>query len=145
MIKKKILAIVYRIKNHNEQFLALLENSSEIDQSVGYYVVTGGVEGNEGLLDAVKREIMEETGIENIVNILDLNKIYEYKHPAEGDYLCQESCFAVEVDDEVKHLSVEHTGYKWLPRKEFSDTIFWYTNKADLDELLNKFIKHMSR
>ena len=138
MIKKKILAIIYRIKNNNEELLALMENSSQIDQSVGYYVVTGGVEDGEGLLDALKREIIEETGMENIVDILDLNKIYEYKHPAEGNYLCQEHCFAVRVDDEVKYLSEEHTGYKWLPREEFIETIFWYFDKADLKELLNK-------
>lgn len=142
MIKKKILAIVYRIKNNNEEFLALMENSSEIDQSVGYYVVTGGVEDDDrGLLDAVKREIDEETGIKNIVDIQDLEKMYEYKHPAEGDYLCQEHCFAVQVDDEVKRLSIEHTGYKWLPKQEFVDTIFWYSDKSELEELLNKFIK----
>lgn len=138
MIKKKILAIVYRIKNNKEELLALMENSSEIDQSVGYYVVTGGVEGKEELLDALKREIKEETGIENIVNVIDLDKVFEYKHPAEGDFLCQEHCFVVEVDDEVRHLSVEHTGYKWLPKEEFIDTLFWYNDKNELKELLNK-------
>lgn len=142
MVKKKILAIVYRKRNNKEEILVLKENDTDkIHQSVGFYVITGGVEGNEGLTAAVKREIEEETGIKNIIHIQDLNTVYEYKHPAEGDYLCQEHCFAVSVDDEVKHLSEEHTEYRWLSTKDFIDTVYWYGDKSGLKKLLNKFIE----
>ena len=142
MIKKKILAIVYRKKEGNIEILALKENDADpIEQAVGFYVITGGVEGDEMLTDTVKREINEETGIKNIINIQDLNTVYEYKHPAEGDYLCQEHCFAVLVDDEIKHLSVEHTEYKWLSTEDFIDTVYWYEGKSSLKQLLNQFAK----
>jgi len=142
MIKKKILAIVYRKKNNKEEILALKENDADkIHHAVGFYVITGGVEDNEGLISAVKREVKEETGIENVVNIQDLNTVYEYKYPVEKDHLCQEHCFAVLVDDEVKHLSEEHTEYKWLSVKNFIDTVYWYNNKIGLKKLLGQFIK----
>ena len=142
MLKKKILAIVYRKNNGVLEFLTLQNNPTDpIHGGDFYYVVTGGVEGDEGLNTAVKREIEEETGIKNIINIQDLNTVYEYKHPGEGDYLCQEHCFAVLIDDEVKHLSEEHIKYKWLSTKDFIDTIYWYYNKTALKKLLNKFVE----
>mgnify|MGYP000877104039 CR=1 FL=1 len=142
MIKKKILAIVYRKKEGRTEILALKENDEDpIEQAVGFYVVTGGVEGDETLTEAVKREINEETGIENIINVQDLNTVYEYKHPAEGDYLCQEHCFAALVDGEVKHLSIEHTEHKWLSVKDFIETVYWYEDKDSLNKLLKQFIE----
>jgi len=142
MIKKKILAIVYRKRNNKEEFLTLKENNADkTHHALGFYVITGGVKGNESLATAVKREIKEETGIKKIINIQDLNTVYEYKHPAEEDYSCQECCFAVLVDDEVKHLSEEHTEYKWLYIEDFIDTMDWYYNKAGLKILLKQFIK----
>lgn len=142
MIKKKILAIVYRKNKGETEILALKENDEDpIEQAVGFYVVTGGVEGDETLTEAVKREIDEETGIKNVIAIKDLNTVYEYKHPAEGDYFCQEHCFAALVDDEIKHLSIEHTEYKWLSVQDFIDTVYWYGDKNSLKELLSQFIE----
>ncbi len=141
MIKKKILAIVYRKKNNKEEILVLKQNATDkIHQAVGFYVITGAVEGNESSTDAVKREIKEETGVKNIINIQDLETVFEYKHPAEGDCLCQEYCFAVLVDDEVRHLSKEHTEYRWLSIEDFIETVYWYGDKSDLKKLLDKFI-----
>lgn len=140
-IKKKILAIVYRKTNNKVEILALKQNDADkIHQSVGFYVITGGVEGSESLYSAVKREIEEETGIQNIIDIQDLDTVYEYKHPAEGDCLCKEYCFAVLVDDEVKHLSEEHTDYRWLSVEDSTDMIYWYSGKSNLQKLLDKFI-----
>jgi len=142
MIKKKILAIVYRKRNDKEEILALRQNDKdEIQQSVGLYVITGGVEEDESLTEAVKREIEEETGMKNIINIQDLNTVYEYKHPAEGNYLCQEHCFAVLVDEDVIQLNDEHTEYKWLAPEDFTREIYWYSDKSALSKLLNKFIR----
>lgn len=137
MIKKKILAIIHRKKNNNLEFLALQNNPKDpIHGGDFYYVVTGGIEGDEKLKNAVQREIKEETGIINIIKIIPTGKIYKYTHPGEGKNLCQEECFLVEVDEDVQHLSEEHVDYKWLKEKEFIKTIHWYYDKEDLKELL---------
>ena len=137
MVKKKILALVYRKKNNILEFLALKNNPDPIHGGGFYYAVTGGVEVGEELEDAVKREIKEETGIKKILNIRNSGKIYKYNHPGEGDYLCKEYCYLVEVDDEVHHLNEEHVGYKWLKKNDLIDTLYWYGNKKDLIDIIN--------
>lgn len=137
MTKNKILAIIYRKKDGNVEFLALRNNP--IDPIHGgdfYYVVTGGVEENEELEDAVKREIQEETGIEKNIGIKNTGKILEYKHPGEGDILCKEFCFLVEVEGEVQNLSNEHVEYKWLEKKDFVEIVKWYTDKKELKNMI---------
>jgi dATP pyrophosphohydrolase len=137
MIKKKILAIIYRENNGVLEFLALENNPADpIHGGDFYYVVTGGIESDESPESAVKREIEEETGIENILKIKEMDKIYEYTHPGEGQTQCLEKCFLVEVKDDVRHLSIEHVSYRWLNEKEFINTVHWYYNKDDLKELL---------
>ena len=139
-IKKKIMALIYRIRNNAQEFLALKQTANPLYGPANFYVVTGSIENNESNLLAVKREVEEETGITNITKITDLNKTYEYNHPAEGNYLCQEHCFAVLVDDEVKHLNEEHTEYKWLTNDDFVDTISWYYDKEDLKQLMKSIL-----
>lgn len=140
-IKKKILALIYRTRNDTQEFLVLKKSADPVHGPAVFYVVTGAVEKDESNLSAAKREIEEETGITNIINVTKLDKIYEYKHPAEEDYLCQEYCFAVLIDDEVRHLSEEHTEYKWLSRDDFVDTIDWYYDKEDLKQLIKSIDK----
>ncbi len=141
MTKKKILALIYRKKNNILEFLALRNNPDPIHGGGFYYVVTGGVEAGEDPEDAVKREIREETGIEKILNIQNTGKIYKYTHPGEGDYLCKEYCYLIEIDDEVHHLNEEHIEYKWLKKDDFINTLDWYGDKKDLKELLNMLKK----
>jgi 8-oxo-dGTP pyrophosphatase MutT (NUDIX family) len=140
-IKKKILAIIYRKRNKGIEFLALRNNPTDIKYGGDhYFVVTGGVEKNETLEDAVKREIDEETGIKNFIKITDLDKICEYTCEGEAGFLCKEAEFLVEVDDEVSHLSEEHLSYKWLGRDAFVKLIAW-NDKNDLNLILNKLNK----
>lgn len=136
-IKKKVLAIIYRKRNGIIEFLALRNNPHEIVHGGDFYfVVTGGVKKNESLQDAIKREIKEETGISKILKIIDLNKICEYTCVGEAGYLCRESEFLVEVNDDVLGLSEEHIDFKWLQRTAFVDLVGW-NDKNDLNLILD--------
>ncbi len=138
-IKKKILAIVYRKEKDETQFLALRNNSTNTVHGGDYYfVVTGGVENGEELQAAVKREIEEETGIKNILNVTDLNKSCEYTCAGEGDFLCREAYFLVEITGEVLHLNEENVEYQWLEKSDFVDLIAW-NDKKELQLILNNF------
>jgi 8-oxo-dGTP pyrophosphatase MutT (NUDIX family) len=137
-IKYKILAIIYKKKNKRTKFLALRNNpSNKTHGGDYYYVVTGGVKKDENYEDALRREINEETGIENIIKLVHLKEVYEYKCKGEGNCLCKEHAYLVEVDDEVKRLSAEHTDHKWLNKNNFTKTIQWDGDKKDLMEILN--------
>ena len=59
-INNKVLAFVYS----DGKFLALHSNPDKEHGEGGWFVVTGGLENNESLENAVKREIKEETGLE---------------------------------------------------------------------------------
>lgn len=138
MKKLKIMAIIYKAGNGDLYFLALRNNPKDKRHGGDYYfVVTGYVNKNEKLIGAVRREIKEEIGIRNILSITDMNKIYNYDCDKDK---CEEHVFSVKIDDEVKKLSVEHIGYKWLRKEDFIKTVKW-NDKNDLKEILKGISK----
>lgn len=85
----------------------------------GYEFPKGGIEDDESELDAVKREVLEETGLE-IKKIVNHNKRgkYEYSRslPDRKDISGQAyTLYSVEVGEgEVLIDKHEHSGYQWL-------------------------------
>jgi len=95
-IKNKILALIYREKDKKIELLALRNNPRDLIHGGDfYYVVTGGVKDGESFNDAITREIKEETGIENIIKIQDIEIIFEYTCAGEQGYLCKEKSYIV--------------------------------------------------
>lgn len=107
----------------------------------GYWQpVCGGVYNGEELTETVLREVVEETGIENIKSILDLKYIFTYKETKKGVLMdMQDFCFAVEVDDilDIK-LSDEHEEYKWCSYIEAKVYLKWEHNLNALEKLMEK-------
>lgn len=138
-IKKKILAIIYKKEKKENLFLALRNNPKDkIHGGDYYYVITGGLNSNETNEQAIKREIEEETGIKEIKEIKDLDKVYIYTCSGEKGYLCKEYAYIIKVEDDVKFLNEEHIDYKWLNKKEFISLIKW-ENKNELNKLLDNY------
>jgi len=135
-IKYKILAIIYKKKNKITKFLALRNNPSNKIHGGDYYVVAGDVKKDENYEDALRREINDETGIENIIKLKHLKEVYEYKFKGKSNYLCKEHAYLVEIDGDVKNLSSKYTGFKWLGKNNFTKTIQWDNDKKDLIEIL---------
>lgn len=129
------MAILARKVDDQIYFLALRNNPTDLKHGGDfYYVVTGSVE-NESDEDAVRREVEEETGITNIIDIQDLNVVKKYKDTKGNNFL--EKIYAVITDQDVKHLSIEHIEYKWLELDEFIKIIYWYDSpKKELKNIL---------
>ncbi len=128
-MKQKILAfVVYKGK-----FLALRNNPHPEHGGDFWFVVTGGVEEGEDQINAVKREVIEETGL-NSEEILFLNwgSIYEWR----GD-LYKELNFLSFVNSGEVMLNEEHIKYEWLGIEDFIKRIKWDDDK----ELLRKVLK----
>lgn len=107
----------------------------------GYWQpVCGGVDSGEELIEAVLREIVEETGIENIKSIIDLEYTFTYKESKNGVLMhMQDFCFAVEVENIVDiKLSDEHEEYKWCSYSEAKAYLKWEHNLIALEKLMQK-------
>lgn len=107
----------------------------------GYWQpVSGGVEKGEELIETVLREVSEETGIENIKSIVDLEYTFTYKETKNGVLMdMQDFCFAVEIENlfAVK-LSDEHEEYKWCSYIEAKEYLKWEHNLIALKKLMKK-------
>jgi len=74
--------------------------------------VTGGVEDGENLIEAVNRELREETGVTKYLRIIENLHYFEFQSERYGKL--KEYVFGVEVDSGITiKISPEHTEMKW--------------------------------
>lgn len=122
-------------KNPELRFLIL----KRTPQKSGYWQpVCGGIEENEDALETVRREIFEETGIVEIVDIIDLGYSFTYEETKNGKLMkMKDICFGAELDTMSDiHLSDEHEHYLWCSREEAKQHLKWEHNLIALDMLL---------
>lgn len=133
---KKILSFVV---NKENKILLLLGSNTDLQFHKSFwYVVTGGVEEDDNsLIDTVKREVMEKTGLK-VKEVLDLDWILNYKSLEEQ---CTEYVFISYVEDDTVKLNEESIGYCWCNLDEFMDKVHWFYEKKELRKVLSKYIK----
>jgi dATP pyrophosphohydrolase len=113
----------------------LLKRTSERE---GFWQpVTGGLEEGEIRVEALEREVLEETGIENIVEIIEDVHYFEYSDP----YFIKEYVFGVEIhpDEKIVIDEKEHCQFRWCSFQEALKLLKWNENKealSRLDEIL---------
>lgn len=98
--------------------------------------ITGGVEKGEELLDAVRREVAEESGITNIKRIIE--NVHQFVVEAPPYY--REYIFGVEIDPREtitldKNIQQEHDDHRWCAYKEAMALLKWPGNKEGLKKL----------
>ena len=123
----------------NDKKLLLLLGSDKDPQyhKSFWYVVTGACEPEDKTLeDAVRREVLEETGL-SLNNVIDLKWTFEYESLGEH---CVEHAFVSFADDEQVTLNEENIDYKWCYLDDFVKMIEWYGAKKEIEEKLTKYI-----
>ncbi|MDH2906352.1 MAG: NUDIX domain-containing protein [Methanomassiliicoccales archaeon] len=98
--------------------------------------LTGHVEKGEQLLDALEREIKEETGIEELSYTLDLRVPYNF---SKGDEEIEEHSFGVQVATKEVKLSDEHEAFEWVTYEEAARRLKWPQQKTSL-QVLNDMV-----
>jgi dATP pyrophosphohydrolase len=123
--------IVFKIIENEIRFLLLKRNERKGDF---WQPVTGGVEGEESLLQTVKRELQEETGIKEYSRIID--NVHYFEFNSEGYSLLKEHVFGVEVPPDTKiELSSEHTEMRWCLLDESLALLKYDSNRTAFKKL----------
>jgi len=135
MSTMKIQAILYGRKEEEDEIKYLLLRRPE--SRGGYWTfITGHVEKGEQLLDALEREIGEETGIHSIAYVIDLR--IPMRFTKEGEEI-EEHAFGVQVESREVVLSDEHVEYGWMNFQEAMERLKWEGQKNSL-RVLNDMI-----
>lgn len=98
--------------------------------------VTGNAEKHERFIQTARREVMEETGL---TDLLSCNKIGEFTFE-KSDQKYQEAIFVAESGSANINLSKEHVAYKWLDFTGARKLIHFESNKTALDTVM-KYLK----
>jgi 8-oxo-dGTP diphosphatase len=109
---------------------AIIQNPEKavliLKHKIGKWLLPGGkIQKNESWLEALKREIKEETGITQfkIKKILDIDSWIENET---GYYVVT---FVAEIPETYKiELSHEHIDYKWIKMENLDNYNFWHEN-----------------
>ena len=105
--------------------------------------VAGGGEDDETPLQAAQREMEEEVGIVDDVNLMPLDSMATVpkncfaaaKSWPQNLYVVPEHCFAVNAEGHNFILSYEHTALQWIPYIEAWQKLKWDSNRNALWEL----------
>ncbi|MEM4662424.1 MAG: bis(5'-nucleosyl)-tetraphosphatase [Candidatus Diapherotrites archaeon] len=101
----------------------------------------GHVEKNESDLEAMLRELKEETGISDVVVIPGFRETISYFFSENGRKVSKTvTLFLVKSKTQNVVLSSEHVGYAWLPYEEALKKIT-FKNAAEVLKKANDFLK----
>jgi len=127
----QVEVIVFKVVNDEILFLLLKRNAT---RGGFWQSVTGGVNPGEQLIEAVKRELWEETGISEFLRIVDNVYYFEFDTSEYGHL--KEYVYGVEVSSntEIK-MSAEHAEMKWCNIAQALELLKYDTNKTAFKNL----------
>jgi dATP pyrophosphohydrolase len=127
-------------RNTSKEWLfLLLKRSPENKVYPGIWqIITGSVEKDETTVDAVFRELFEETGIIPL-KILSIPRVNTFYFEL-ADSVCLSPVFLAVTDKEDIKISDEHTEHRWLNYEEAVKLIHW----PDQIESLNIIYRHLT-
>ena len=118
-MKEKIEVSKALIENENGEFLTV-QKSESYDWKAGKWELPGGkIEEKEDRLQAGKREVKDETGLE-VANLQDVVRVEveepRGRKPVVDCWILHTTSFSGEIE-----LSEEHQEYRWVSGEEFLD------------------------
>lgn len=118
-MEHQLFKVTQNVVIKNSEGLVLI-----LRHTTGNWLLPGGkINSGENSMEGLKREVREETGIENfgINKILDIDSWIEN---GKGTFVVT---FLVDTEDtsDVK-LSNEHTEYNWVSQEDLDSYHFWH-------------------
>lgn len=137
----QVQGILFRKTNRGIEYLALKTTPEREDF---WQPITGGVEEGETNIEALRREVWEETGVKNAFRIIEDVSCFEYPdaHFIKGFDFIREYVFGVEVDPDERIVidGKEHSEFKWCSFQEAMQLLRWEENRRALSKL-NEILK----
>ena len=136
----QVQAILFKRINGRTQYLLLKRIPRTRGLEEGFWQpVTGGIEEGEKRTEALKREVSEETGIKNVVRIIEnvhYDEFWDFFKREARQHLIKEFVFGVEISSNEKIvISREHSEYRWCSFEEALKLLKWNENKEALKRL----------
>ena len=134
----QVQGILFRKINRGIEYL-LLKTTPEREDF--WQPVTGGLEEGETKVEALKREVWEETGIKSTARIIEDVHYFEYSDAhfinIKGFNFIKEYVFGVEVDPNERIVidGKEHSQFSWCSFQEALQLLKWDENKKALSKL----------
>ena len=121
-------AIIFRRENDKIYFLLL-----KYPNYWGF--PKGEMEKNESEIETARREIKEETGIENLNFIFGFRKEYEYSYFLQGKRINKKAIFFLaETNEKDVKISWEHEDFRWVSLEEALKLLTYDEDKKILKE-----------
>ena len=127
-------AVIYRVEGGDFKFLIL-------KYGLGHWDFTkGNVEKGESELETVKREVLEETGIDKIEIIDGFKERVGYYYRMKGNLIYKTvNYYLARTDQKEVKLSYEHEDYAWVTVDE---ALKYIKHKNSID-VLNKAYQYL--
>lgn len=140
-VEKSAGAIVFKREGGKTLFLLLHYPSAGRGAKKDYWdLAKGHIEKGEKTEDTVKREIKEETGLDDIKIIEGFKEIIKYFFRADGKNILKFVTFYLaETQQKNIKISDEHIGFAWLPYEQALEGLTFKNAKQVLGKA-NKFL-----
>lgn len=126
----------YRVVGGRAELLLLHRTPRRGPGDVFWQGVSGRVEPEESLVQAVLRELLEETGIERWRSLFSIDAIFQLYDPL-AERLFTVVTFGAEVDpDQAVALSDEHDAWRWASVDEALDLLVFEPQRAAVRRLV---------
>ena len=135
-----VLIFPYFIDKNNKIKFAIFKRA---DMKI-WQGISGGVEGEETLLEAAQRECYEEAKIDKNNQFIQLDSVssiprYHFNNNwGNSVFVVKENSFGVRVDTLNLKISSEHTKYKWVDFSDGKNMLKFDSNKNALWELYER-------
>jgi 8-oxo-dGTP pyrophosphatase MutT (NUDIX family) len=137
-------AIIFR-KEGEEPLFLLLHYPREARRGEPYWdFPKGHIEERETEGKAMRREVIEETGIRDLKIIPKFREVIKYFFKWQGKTIFKMVVFyLVETENKEVKISSEHMGYKWLPYNEATEQLT-FRNAKEILKKANDFLSRKS-
>lgn len=137
-------AIIFREEGGKNYYLLLHYPTGFRTKKDYWDLPKGHIEEDEDILETVRREVFEETGLEDIDFIEGFKETINYFFKAEGKTVFKTVVFyLVETKTKEVKISSEHVGYKWLLYEEALEQVT-FKNAKKIIQKANDFLPRKS-